>query len=183
MDQQAHSHTPDQPSGVSTGVDTLGEVPVLTTPLDEISMQELREYRAVLQHDEDRVSYWRRLVQGRLDIIREEKGAEQISTADLITALGATASGARRQQFLSIKAHDELPALPGLDEVWTSAIDPGDPTATADLVTRLQHAERQLSDYRRSLHERLDAATAELVRRYKANPELTDDLFEALQQQ
>lgn len=159
----------------------LGEAPTLTTPLDQITMQELREYRSVLQHDEERVSYWRRLVQGRLDIISKEQAADRITTAELISALGATASGARRQQFLSIKAHDELPELPGLDEVWTSAIDPNDPLANQNLVERLQATERQLSAYRSNLHQRLDAATAELVRRYKENPELTDDLFEALQ--
>ena len=145
-------------------------------PLDEISLVDLRAYRDMLKHDEERISYWRRLVQTRLDIIEKEKSADELSTADLITTLGATVSGARRQQFLSIKAHDELPELPILNAVWSAAIDPNDPAGSARLVAELEAAEQQLSNYRRALHQRLDAATEELVARYKKNPELTNDL-------
>jgi hypothetical protein len=40
------------------------------------------------------------------------------------------------------------------------------------MVTRLSDAERELSSYRRSLHERLDAATGELISRYRDQPAL-----------
>ena len=40
------------------------------------------------------------------------------------------------------------------------------------MVTRLRDAERELSAYRRSLHERLDAATGELISRYRDEPAL-----------
>lgn len=145
--------------------------------LVELTMASLRSYRKGLIDESDRVSYWRRLIQVRLDLISATKAAEEITTADLITSLGHTASGARRQQFLSIKAHDELPDLPGLNDLWTAAIDPSDVVATEALVAQLQAAEAKLSAYRNSLHARLDAATDELVARYKANPDLTDDLF------
>ena len=35
---------------------------------------------------------------------------------------------------------------------------------------RLRAAERQLTEYRRALHHRLDAATAELISRYRQSP-------------
>ena len=40
------------------------------------------------------------------------------------------------------------------------------------LLTRLANAEHELSAYRRSLHARLDAATGELISRYREEPSL-----------
>jgi hypothetical protein len=40
------------------------------------------------------------------------------------------------------------------------------------MITRLTDAEKELSTYRRSLHERLDAATGELISRYRDEPAL-----------
>ena len=39
-------------------------------------------------------------------------------------------------------------------------------------LARLADAEHQLSAYRRGLHERLDAATGELIARYREEPAL-----------
>ena len=39
-------------------------------------------------------------------------------------------------------------------------------------TVRLTDAEHELSSYRRSLHERLDAATGELISRYRDEPAL-----------
>jgi hypothetical protein len=49
---------------------------------------------------------------------------------------------------------------------------PGTETDHALLIARLTDAEKELSTYRRSLHERLDAATGELISRYRDQPAL-----------
>jgi hypothetical protein len=49
-------------------------------------------------------------------------------------------------------------------------IDPHDPAALAEALARLHSAERQLTDYRRALHERIDEATGELIARYRDDP-------------
>ena len=145
--------------------------------LRALPLGELREYRNRLIEEEEKVSYWRRLVQFRLNLIRDQKEGEIVPIENLVKSLGATGSGHRRQQLLSVDAQDELPQLPGLDDLWTSAIDPSDEERTKTLVVELNRVETQLSAYRRQLHNRIDAATAELISRYKADPDLSLDLF------
>ena len=48
--------------------------------------------------------------------------------------------------------------------------EPGSVEEVAEAVRRLRAAEHQLTDYRRALHQRLDAATAELIERYRRDP-------------
>jgi hypothetical protein len=54
--------------------------------------------------------------------------------------------------------------------MWVTEIDPDDPGAIAEAVSRLRAAEKTLTEYRRALHLRLDASTAELIARYKEDP-------------
>ncbi len=42
--------------------------------LDHLTLQELRTYRAALSAEEDRVSYWRSIVQARLDVLNTPGG-------------------------------------------------------------------------------------------------------------
>ena len=74
----------------------------------------------------------------------------------------------QRLAMQTLDGHLELPPLPDLTVLWES--QPQD--ADDDLLVRLAAAERQLSDYRRGLHERLDAATGELIARYRDEPTL-----------
>lgn len=146
--------------------------------LRALPLADLRSYRNGLNAEEEKVSYWRRLVQFRMNlIVTQQKGATHLSTSDLIRSLGSTGTGHRRQQLLSVDAHDELPQLPGLDDLWTSAIDLDDEEGTARVYGELAKAEKQLSAYRNVLHERIDAATAELIERYKADPNLSLALY------
>lgn len=151
----------------SAGPETLARLPLAV----------LREYRNRLSEEEEKVSYWRRLIQMRLNLIKAEKEDGHVPIEQLVRSLGATGSGHRRQQLLSVDAQDELPQLPGLDELWTSAIDPSDKEGTQRLVDELDRIEQLLSHYRRILHNRIDAATAELIVRYKAEPNLSLELF------
>jgi hypothetical protein len=145
--------------------------------LKTLPLAALREHRNRLTEEEEKVSYWRRLIQFRLNLIKTQKQAGVVSTKDLMHSLGSTGSGHRRQQLLSVDAQEELPQLPGLDELWTSAIDPSDEEGTLRLVEELNSVERRLSDYRRMLHTLIDSATAELISRYKADPNLSLELF------
>ena len=65
-----------------------------------------------------------------------------------------------------------LPPLPDLAVLWET-VAAADGTADEHAVlTRLAAAEAELSAYRRSLHERLDDATSELIARYRDEPAL-----------
>jgi hypothetical protein len=139
--------------------------------LAAIGLAELRDYRHRLEAEEDRVSYWRRLVHARLDLLAAESAADHpLTITELVRVLGDTGTGHTRRALVSVRAADPLPELPELTEMWATDVDPHDPAQVADAVERLTRAERQLTDYRRALHERIDEATAELILRYRAEP-------------
>ena len=93
-----------------------------------------------------------------------------LTVEDLVRVLGDTGTGQTRRALVSIHAADPLPELPELSEMWGTEVDPRDPDQVADAVDRLTDAERQLTEYRRALHARIDEATGELIVRYRADP-------------
>lgn len=145
--------------------------PVSSPHLAGLGLGELRAYRAQLVAEEDRVSYWRRVTHARLDILQAQSHTSgTLGFEDLVRALGDTGSGRTRHALTVIRPTGPLPELPVLEEMWASQVDPHDEEAVRDALERLQAAERQLTDYRRALHERIDEATSELIVRYRADP-------------
>jgi hypothetical protein len=139
--------------------------------LAELSLVDLRSYRQRLSDEEDRVSYWRRLAHARIDILEAESHTEgSLSMIDLVRVLGDTGAGRSRHALVSVRAAEPLPDLPVLTEMWLTEVDPHDPTVVEEAIERLRAAERQLTDYRRALHARIDEATGELISRYRENP-------------
>lgn len=139
--------------------------------LADLDIVQLREYRHRLTEEEEKVSYWRRLAHARIDLLEAESRTDgTLSMKELVRVLGDTGAGRTRKALLTVKAEDSLPDLPELDDMWATEVDPHDPDQVADAVGRLRAAERQLTDYRRALHERIDEATAELISRYRENP-------------
>lgn len=139
--------------------------------LGALDLPGLREYRHRLEAEEDRVSYWRRLVHARLDLLAAESAHDHTLTLpELVRVLGDTGTGQTRQALVSVRPAEPLPELPVLTEMWASDVDPHDAAQVADAVDRLTRAEAQLTDYRRALHQRIDDATDELIERYRADP-------------
>lgn len=146
----------------------------LAGPAPELSglgLAELRAYRSALSAEEDKVSYWRRLLHGRIDLLEAQAGSQDsLSLADLVRVLGDTGTGRSRRALMRVPAPVQLPDLPDLDqlgELW--AVDPHD-DQVADLIERLHANASRLSEYRSALHQRIDAATGELIMRYRADP-------------
>jgi hypothetical protein len=132
----------------------------------------LREYRSTLTHEESRVSYWRRIIQARLDIVRNAREGAATTVDDLRSVFAERAPSTRRTALLSVMPIDDMPPLPDLANLWSREPDPHDPTRTAELVEELADAEQQLSAYRAALHRQLAAATTELIARYREQPDL-----------
>jgi hypothetical protein len=136
-----------------------------------LTLNDLRLYRRRLAEEEEKISYWRRLVHARLDVLEAEAHHERpLRLEELIRVLGDTGSGRTRNALVNVRAADPLPDLPVLEEMWVTEFDPNDKGAIEEAIERLRAAERQLTEYRRALHEQLDGATAELIERYRANP-------------
>ena len=147
--------------------------PTPPTPVDlaALEVDDLRGYRRSLEAEEDRVSYWRRLVHARMDLLTAQAQSEvPLTVDDLVRVLGDTGSGRTRKVLLRIQAAEPLPELPEVAEIWSGDVDPHDDEAVTDALTRLRDAEQQLTAYRRALHERIGAATEHLIERYRDNP-------------
>ncbi len=147
--------------------------PVPSPHLSGLSLTDLRAYRQQLTAEEDKVSYWRRLVHARLDVLDAEvHSGGMLSTEQLIRVLGDTGSGMTRTALVAVRPAEPLPELPVLAEMWVTEVDPHDTEAIADAMDRLRAAETKLTQYRRALHQRIDEATGELISRYRAEPSL-----------
>jgi hypothetical protein len=139
--------------------------------LAELSLQQLRGYRERLNLEEEKASYWRRLVHARMDLLEAEAHTEDgLGMDDLVRVLGETGSGQTRHALLRVRPADPLPDLPVLADMWVDDVDPRDPVAVSEALDRLHGAEKQLTEYRHALHERIDEATSELIVRYREDP-------------
>ena len=134
-----------------------------------LTLDGLREYRKVLAAEESNVSYWRRILQARLDVVRA--GSDLVSV-NLKPVLTAARVGAGRSALVEIVPLADVPPLPDLAGLWERQVDPADAAALAELEQDLDAAEGQLSEYRTALHLHLGAATSDLIARYRDEPDL-----------
>jgi hypothetical protein len=134
-----------------------------------LTLEALREYRKALTAEESNVSYWRRIIQARLDLVL---AGSLVTSDNLRPVLTDERIGAGRQALIEILPIDDIPPLPDLASLWDRYVDPQDAEAIGLLANELADAERQLSEYRAVLHQRLSAATGELIARYREEPTL-----------
>ena len=136
--------------------------------LAHLTLTELRVHRQELVTEEIRVSYWRRILQARLDLIIGDDDTTALRRLGAVLTEHEVHS--KRLAVQQLHVPGGAPPLPDLGALWdTSLLGEDDEGA---VVTRLAEAEHQLSSYRRSLHLRLDAATGELIARYHDEPAL-----------
>jgi hypothetical protein len=147
-------------------------VPLRNADYAHLSLDALREYRRALSAEEGKVSYWRRILQARLDVLQAGSGARALDHEHLRPVLTTERVGAGRQALVEILPVDDIPPLPSLAELWDRRIAPGDDTARASFEQDLRVAEAQLSAYRNALHRRIGDATGELIARYREQPAL-----------
>jgi hypothetical protein len=147
--------------------------PVLSEAYAHLSVDGLREYRRALSDEEHRVSYWRRILQARLDLVASGTTRRGVDQDRLTPLLTTTRVGAGRRALSSVVQDDgDIPPLPLLEQLWQRQVDPGDDAGRQAFEEDLRLAERQLSAYRAALHERIGQATGELIARYRESPDL-----------
>ncbi len=155
-------------------------------------LEEIRGMRAECQEAEVALSYLRRLIQGRLDIVhiyldRPADGSSPDLSSVVSDLPGILASGPGRPpgpghlpMLLSPDTEEsdltsELDAVLDADGIGRlSELDAG---ALGDLANRLGDLERTVSHDRRALHERIDRLQAELVERHKSGRASVDELL------
>ena len=159
--------------------------PEYTEGLDSLSLDEVRARRTECQEVELGLSYARRLVQGRLDIIHAElerraAGGGPSDASDLVDRLK---DGSILSEHTRTPGFGRLPTLMAPDEAAAEFAREIDEVADAEslanlpelpdgvvtkLAENLSALERSLSDRRKQVHERIDALQAQIVRRYKS---------------
>ena len=169
----------------------LGNVPA--GDLSDLPLEDVRSRRATAESLEESVSYLRRVIQVRLDILGTElsnrrSGGERAEVGDLVARLPDLLAEHSRGPG-SGQAPREL-RVPHVDEALSAAVDEIVPTSRlaelaqldddtlAALVDQLERLEAEVSATRRDLHGRLDALQAEIIRRYRTGEANVDSLLQ-----
>lgn len=156
------------------------------TYLDNIQglpIEELRKRKDECEGLEVEISYARRLIQGKLDILRHGAerlaGGDPIGVAEMVEDLpgiladGATGASSRLPRIMApgnadnqrreVERLASSSDLARLEELSSNDID--------QMVTRLAEAEKETSQRRRRIQGVMDQLTGELVRRYREGQE------------
>ena len=155
---------------------TTTETPETPDP-GALSLRELRSLRQRLQLEDDAVSYARRVAQARLDLVRAEDAHRSTDSSEV--EVGDELRSVLSQQLTGGPARpprptDDLSGQPlaiELDELCTAhgfgRMKQLDDAELASLSAAIAEFESRVSSDRRARFERLDALSAELVRRYR----------------
>jgi hypothetical protein len=141
-------------------------------------MAEVRRLRREAEQEEVNLSYTRRLLQGRLDIVRRElqRRAEHDGRS-LVDLLPEILSEKGRGPAHGLGRHQTVqPTSPEHFETWVNGLTPGVdlsdvpslPDAGLEQAARaLGAGERSLSERRRGVQQVMDTVAGELARRYR----------------
>src|SRR5580765_4989567 len=85
-------------------------VPERSPEFAHLPLDGLRAYRHALTTEEGRVSYWRRIIQARLDLVRVTEGGPMPATADNLSGVFADARvDTGRRALQQIVPVDDMP--------------------------------------------------------------------------
>ena len=166
--------------------------PTYLDDVEGLSLDDIRRRRTECQEAEGALSYLRRLIQGRMDIVHaymerpEGSDAPDLSSvvdnlAGIMAGPGRPAGPGRNPIFHSPDTDDmeamttELDAILGAGDIGRLATM--DSEQLNDLAGRLRQLENRVSGERRGLHERIDTLQAELVERHKSGRASVDGLL------
>lgn len=148
--------------------------------LGQVDLDELRRRRDTAEDVEAQISYYRRLLHGRMDLLNFElrrRGGEEERT--LLEALPEIlASGMVLGGEPSLKHIETMPPLPSktgrrlidkiMDDGILTQLPDLDEQEIRDALEDLRDVETTLSDQRRQLHSVIDALQDEIVDRYRS---------------
>ncbi|MEU6221238.1 AmfC protein [Streptomyces sp. NPDC047022] len=168
-----------------TGSPSLGDLPEYD--LSALLLTELRALSRDAQRDEADLSYVRRLIQGRIDILRAElarrggRVPEGIvkRLPEILRDAPATHRSSARHVTVGTPQGEEYRKLAAemLDEVELSDLQARTDDELGDGMGRLVRYERQVSRRRQQLQRTADDCSAEIARRYREGEAQVEDLL------
>jgi hypothetical protein len=146
--------------------------------IGSVAIAELRELRTEAEQEEVDLSYIRRMVQGRLDVIRAELNRRDGNgSGNLVQDLAAILADEPRAPAFGLGRHVTVePSRADSHRRYVEAlvadVDLSDVTARttdelAHAMRTLSEEEQTLSSKRREVQVVMDACSAEITRRYK----------------
>jgi hypothetical protein len=153
----------------------------------QLTLSQLRQLRQQLQVEDDAVSYARRVAQARLDLViaeelRRAEGSGETTAAELRGLLSQHLTGGPARPPRPTDDLSGHPLAVELDELCAShglgRLAELDDDAVTSLRLALAEFEARVSSDRRERFERLDALSAELVRRYRDGEADVDSLLD-----
>ena len=161
--------------------------PELVDGLGQLTLDDLRERRKEAEQEETDLSYMRRLLQGRLDILRAELARRAGEGSDLVDALpqilADEPSGGPRGLGRHVTAEpSRADAHRRYVEALVADVDLSNPDAHDDASLRrvletLEGEEQKVSESRRAVQKVMDALTGEVTRRYREGDADPSDLL------
>ena len=161
----------------------------MVTPDDPttLSLEQLRDVRAKLQHEDDVVSYARRVAQARLDLVhaeshRRQRGERDVDlSSELRVVLSQHLTGGPARPPRPTDELSDDPLSLELDAICAdhgfSRLEELTAEELQSLADALSEYEQRVSADRRERFERLDTYSAELVRRYREGEASVDGLL------
>src|SRR6195256_2226692 len=157
--------------------------PSYVQDLTTVPVEELRKKKAECEALEAEVSYARRLIQGRLDILRHgvepRPGGDKLGVTEVVEDLpgilseGVGGSASRLPRIIApanadtqrreVERLGSTADLTRLEELAGAEL--------GEIVERLSEAEKETSQRRRRIQGVLDSVTDELIRRYREGRE------------
>jgi hypothetical protein len=148
--------------------------------ITEVDLDELRQRRETAEDVETQISYYRRLLHGRMDLLnfelRRRSGEEQRSLLEALPEI--LASGMVVGGEPNLRHIDTMPPLPTttgrrlIDKIMDDGVLTQLPELTSEelveAIERLEEVEAQLSVQRRQLHSVIDALQEEIISRYRS---------------
>ena len=160
-------------------IDTVLE-PEYLADIDDVGLDELRQRRESAEDVETQISYYRRLLHGRVDLLnfelRRRSGHEKRTLLEALPEI--LAQGMVLGNEPNLRHLETMPPIPTttgrrlIDKIMDDDVLTQLPELSVEelneAIDRLQEVEAQLSVQRRQLHSVIDALQEEIIARYRS---------------
>lgn len=164
--------------------------PEFIADLESVDVAELRERRQLLDVLDTELSYYRRILHGRMDLLdfelRRRSGLESRSLIEALPEILADPPSGKTTNPLDKELPVDPPELAGagrraIDQVlgddFLARLPMLDDAELASIRDSLSETEKTVSDQRRAVHDAHDLITGELTRRYRDGIADADELL------